>query len=147
MSHSRISYDDGDGEFDQLNWGRWEHNAKLALASARGKRALREVETALLALPEGRLVKGTFWDVGDWGVSVDACVLGAYGHYKGMTEQQLLAVEEEGSADGQAFAMASKELTFTLAWILIEKNDEAFGSLTPEQRYEAMLRWVRERMA
>jgi len=58
-----IEYDD-DGEYATLNYGRWEHNARVALKGKRGRQALRDLREALLALPEHRLIESAMCTVG-----------------------------------------------------------------------------------
>ena len=38
-------------------------------------------------------------------------------------------------------------ITFTLAWELQFRNDELYGGLSPEHRYDRMLEWVRAHLA
>lgn len=38
-------------------------------------------------------------------------------------------------------------LTFTLAWELAYKNDETYGGLTPERRWEAFVAWIDAELA
>lgn len=52
---SRFDYD-GDG--DGMPWGLWESVVSRALGGRRGQEALAEMETALLELPEPRLIEG-----------------------------------------------------------------------------------------
>lgn len=59
-------YDDYDGSPEQiLAAGRWERNARAALKSKRGRKALAALREALLALPEKRLVSGALCTTGD----------------------------------------------------------------------------------
>lgn len=52
---SRFEYD-GDGE--GMPWGLWESVVSRALGGRRGQEALAQMETALLELPEPRLIEG-----------------------------------------------------------------------------------------
>jgi hypothetical protein len=61
---SRYSDGDGDDEFAELNYGRWQNNARRSLKSKRGRKALAEIREALLALPEKRLIEGALCTVG-----------------------------------------------------------------------------------
>jgi hypothetical protein len=57
--------DDYEGTPEEiLAHGRWEHNARRALKSKRGRQALRDLREALLALPEKRLIDGALCTVG-----------------------------------------------------------------------------------
>lgn len=63
---SRFSdYDDYEGEPEQiLAQGRWERNARATLKSKRGRKALRDLREALMALPEHRLIDSAVCTVG-----------------------------------------------------------------------------------
>lgn len=63
---SRFSdYDDYEGEPEQiLAAGRWERNARAALKGKRGRKALKELREALMALPEHKLIEGAACTVG-----------------------------------------------------------------------------------
>jgi hypothetical protein len=84
------------------------------------------------------------------------CAIGAYLWYrkvKAGTDPQAafealptyLDTEGEG---GWQTAQAGKAagLTFTLAWTLAQRNDMTFGSMTPEQRYEAFMKWLDDQL-
>jgi hypothetical protein len=53
---SRFEYD-GDGE-EAMPYGLWQANLTRALGGRKGQAALAEMETALLALPEPKLIEG-----------------------------------------------------------------------------------------
>lgn len=58
-------YDDYEGDPEQiLAMGRWQRNARATLKSKRGRKALRDIREALLALPEHRLIEGALCTVG-----------------------------------------------------------------------------------
>lgn len=61
---SRFREGDDDYEYAVLDQGRWQRNARAALKSRRGRRALAEIREALLALPEKRLIEGALCTVG-----------------------------------------------------------------------------------
>ena len=88
---SRIHYD-YDEQFGELRMGAWEHNTKLAFEGKRGQAALRDLEAALLALPEPKLAADQFCVVRPHlGVPgqpiVEACALGALAWHKGIAER------------------------------------------------------------
>lgn len=158
---SRIDYYDGD---DALQMGRWIARAKMAIGGKRGQAVLRELEAALLAMPEKILISGAFCKEGD------VCVLGALAIDRAVKagksrEEALRDLEKEASCqsfryddDGKqvpervplegldALEYGEKELklTETLTWELMEKNDEMCFDVTPQRRYEKVLEWVRE---
>jgi hypothetical protein len=141
---SRIDYWDGDGTLPE---GLWIGQKLRAINGKRGQALLREVEAALLALPEHRLIEGAMCRDGE------VCVLGA------------LAADRE-RRDGQSFseALATVEACFpndnyppddvsdalgitrTLGWLLMEQNDEAAATFTPEQRWDWLFAWVRNKL-
>lgn len=155
----------------------WYANVQRALAGKRGKKALAELREALLALPEKRLIAGALCTVGgveqravdhgDWyrddlEVKVKSegegvCAIGAYLWFKKVkagTDPQA-AFDElptllDSNGDGDwATAQAGKAagLTFTFAWSLASRNDTAYEDMTPEERYDAFMRWLDERLS
>lgn len=75
---SRFDYD-GDG--DGLPYWLWESNVSRALGGRRGQQALAEMEAALLALPEPKLVEGHL------AIDGGVCAIGAYvAHKKAQAE-------------------------------------------------------------
>ncbi|HET8627028.1 MAG TPA: hypothetical protein VFL91_06395 [Thermomicrobiales bacterium] len=126
----------------------WEHNLRRALTSKRGLATLRDLEAALLALPEKKLIAG------DMAYPSGAvCAVGAYSLYKRLQrgedrEAALLSLcSREGpyetALEGQRYGMA-----YTLAWEIAERNDEIYGgAYTEEGRYQEMLAWVRRQLA
>lgn len=151
---SRVSYDN-DYNYDPLAAARWDRNSRAVFVSKRGQAILRDLEAALLALPEKRLVEDTFWDTEfieeAESVRLNACVLGAYARYKGLKATELSGLnpfwDEPIDANETADAISQMTpMTFTMAWNLVEQNDEYFGNYTPEQRYDAMLDWIRSHL-
>lgn len=49
---------DFDGDEESIPWERWEQIVSNALGGKRGQQALAEIEEALLALPERKLIEG-----------------------------------------------------------------------------------------
>jgi hypothetical protein len=155
----------------------WHANVRRALAGKRGKKALAEMREALRALPEKRLIEGALCTVGgveqrarerdhwyrdDLADKVTregegVCAIGAYLWFKKVKagadpqaafEDLPTLLDSEGDG-GLKTAEAGRAagLTWTLAWTLASRNDEVFGSLTPEQRYEAFMKWLDEQLA
>ena len=138
----------------------WEANQERSLKSRKGQQALRRLEAALLALPEKKLAIGAIRDEG--GI---VCALGALAvneNYKGSLDlpQPPLAnaPEEEwdkwyidhdddyGSKaveDAMLALAESLDVPKLVAIAIIYQNDDSFGVLTPEQRYEKVLGWTR----
>lgn len=141
---SRITYYDdwGDGYYTV---GLWNGTVKSALNGRRGQAVLREIEAALLALPRKRLVENAGGD----GETV--CVLGALDWHRKV--QQGVPVDEAMRAVGEEsedtlyephVAAEHLNLTYPLAFTLMEENDEMTMHLSPEERYEAVLAYVRK---
>ena len=160
---SRISYGDYYDELAPLRWGAWEHNSRRALAGKRGQIALRELEAALLALPEPKLAAKQFCVVrprlGVPGLPiVEACALGALAWHRGLAarvpekfnteplppEVAIVPEDDADAIDQARWAAEELGLTYTLAWNVMEANDEMFVNLSPERRWKAMVGWIRE---
>lgn len=147
-------YDDGESYPD--HW--WQTDLHRALTSGRGQRILREIETALRALPERKLAGGAIVEMGMWDDdgaerAVDSvCAVGAYAAWRevmnGSTWDDAfreLAEDYPFEPDewdtqrlGQRYGLAR-----TVAWHLGWLNDEMFGHMKPRQRWRAMLGWAR----
>lgn len=139
---SRFAYLDDEGG---MPWAMWEQVVSRALASQRGQRALAEMEEALVALPEQKLVEGVL--ASEDGV----CAVGALVAHKRAKQEGLdMAAAIEATAARQAEdvyetveAGERAGLRYSVAWHLAHLNDETFREATPEQRYEKILAWVR----
>jgi hypothetical protein len=153
MSRINSDYEDYSDNpyFDQ---GRWQHNVQQATFGKRGQAALREVEAALLALPEPRLVPDylctlqpvSVTDDGELDVVAEFCVLGALAAHRGkaLTELERAATWlESDDWETARWAHQNLGLTETLAYTLMNENDEGpYASETPEQRFARVLGWV-----
>lgn len=130
---------------------------------------MREVEQALLALPEPRLIAGHLietFELGGWApppqpLPGDVCVVGAYCAWKmgegdirrgkeSLLRQELRSLQDEleygedaPDLEETANAGVNAGLRFTMAWELSFFNDETCGRETPEQRYDRTLAYVR----
>lgn len=134
---------------DLDNWAliRWRGAVTAAIRGKRGQALLKEMEAALLALPEKVLCSGDFARAAEG----EVCALGSVALKRKMDNgksvaealQELekefpdgTAAEEVNVEFGIAEAMA-KEITYV--------NDEHGPyQCTPAQRYEVVLEWVRE---
>jgi hypothetical protein len=167
--------DDGDwGDSPRaiLDQGRWEHNIPLSIKGKRGQAALRFLESALIAMPEKRLVSG-------WLATPDGecCTVGLYVAAKEAAKREIplrqaaqtialetypeeftglvrvapgkyaddygILAEDESGQETTIDAGKAAGLTGTLTWVLGDLNDCSYGHLSPEQRYEKVLKWVR----
>lgn len=134
----RISYSDDEeypGQFEL-----WQANCRRSLKGRKGQIALQELETALLALPEKRLIANALQNEDG-----DVCAIGAVCRLRNYTPKA--DPEEEMEAVGMEIGMPE-----LVAWKVVEKNDVDLerhyvnGKMveyTPEERYERMLAWVR----
>ncbi len=142
------------GDFDdyrdhpELDQGRWEHNVVQTLKGKRGQAALAELETALRAMPERRLIRGEVchldrYDPGfGWSFTVPSyCLVGLYAALKGARPEHLALL---GGEQDTAEAGANAGITYTMAWEMGYQNDEMWWDETPEARWERALAWVRK---
>lgn len=125
----------------------WEANQERSLKGKRGLAALQEMETALLAMPDKRLIDHQLIDD-----SGGVCAIGALARYKGKVLTPSTWEPEDlydDSSDPQTMEVAAElKIPRLVAMSIIEKNDNGwYRVLTPEQRHEQMLSWVRRRLA
>jgi len=142
----RIHYNDEErfpGQFDL-----WRANTERQILGKTGQRTLRELEAALLALPEPKLVRNAAAKDGR------VCTIGA-----------LLVLKR--TATGMSYETATAELQANydpddeyldeiavregvapelVAWRLVELNDVLLDRCTDEERYERVLAWVRGKL-
>lgn len=149
---SRTSY--SDDEYFPGQFALWRANVNRSLAGARGQAALRDLEAALLALPEKRLIAD---DVAKGG---EVCAVGALvAHRKvslGQAREDVLKELggeprdeewEDGDEEGETEAIGVEAgIPRLVAWRLVELNDMDLECASPEQRYEKVLAWTRRRL-
>ncbi len=148
----RFHDNDDWNEWGWLNAGRWEHNVRATFRGKRGQAMLAELEEALLAMSEHRLILGDIVrpaircinDEGDLETVIEACAIGAFALYRGLPAEDLSQV----SPDSYSTAELGRNcgMSYTMAWRIGEENDE-WPSLTPEQRWQHMIDWVRQQRA
>ena len=153
-------YDGADGNWPYIRWAGAEKKARNGRPALK---AFRELEAALVALPLPRLLGETFCADGA------VCAVGAY-----VVHKRVLAGEERDAvlADLQARDLEGDEtaregadygLTYTLAWVMGNENDDGYegnGGLRDRYlmraldsksaeivRYDRMLRWARSEIA
>jgi len=153
---------------DELRGWAFHANKRRALCGKKGRKFLVELEAALLALPEKRLARGVMAKrdatkvLSDCG---DVCALGAValkramdsGRSKGAAIAELAKASEEAALIGDTGwyeierASESLKISMPLAFGVVEENDEGEGewtrNVTPEQRYERVLAWVRAKLS
>lgn len=156
---SRLNYADEEDRPGQF--ALWDANCRRSLKGKTGQRELRELEAALLALPEKRLIKDALTD--DRG---GVCAIGCYARHKGL---DLSKFDPEYESDEVGVEAGMPHL---VAWAVVALNDVELDTvwevghgplgryegqykggialirdMTPEERYTRVLAWVREQLA
>lgn len=154
----RIGYTDEEDFPGQF--GLWQGNCQRSLKGKAGQTALRELEAALLALPSKRLIAESLVDTHG-----EVCAIGALAEFRGdITDDMIGQGEYDMEEVGVELGMPR-----LVAWKVVEMNDLMFNGtdlvlhegpyrwpserpfeyvpITPEQRYERMLAWIREQLA
>ena len=163
---SRSGYQDDDGD-DPLAYGRWRQAVKRAIEGKRGQSLLRELATALDAMPDKRLYPGSFATV-----EGEYCTLGVLGAARGTKMDDLgddwdCEPQEVSNRFGIARSMAAEIMYLnddhfvdTEKWVeveicgpmrpyypdrgrhqrsvLVQNNDH------PQERWQRMREWVRQ---
>lgn len=154
----RLNYSDEEDRPGQF--ALWDANCRRSIAGKVGQRELRELEAALLAMPEKRLIHGELTD-DDGGV----CAIACYARHKGL---DLSKFDPEDESDEVGIAAGMPRL---VAWQVVALNDITLDTvwevahgpvqrghgvykggiplvrdMTPEERYTAVLKWVRARL-
>lgn len=127
---SRSGYDDGCDGWDLI---RWRGAVNSAIKGARGQNFLKDLATALDAMPVKRLIADSLIEE-----TGEVCALGAVAKHKGLKLDNLDPYDPKqvASTFGIAHAMAS-EIAFM--------NDD-YSSETPEERWKRMREWVNENL-
>lgn len=148
----------------------WDANCRRSLHGKAGQSALRRLEAALLAMDEKRLIRGKLVNS-----EAEVCAIGALAKAEGKLPQPEPVSEwgEEDDCDDTAeFAEATLNVPHLVAWKIVALNDIeldtvwelAHGPLnrwdatykggiplvramTPEERYDRVLVWVRGHLA
>lgn len=121
-------------EYDgtEAEWAFHEANVRRALNGKHGQKNLREIEQALLAMPDKRLCEGALQEPDGL-----VCVIGAYGLWKG------LELPKGGGDYWSTIELGLKlGMTGTLTHEIASTNDADYVE-TPEERYWRVLGWVR----
>ena len=170
----RLSYSD-DEEFTG-QFALWQANTDRSIAGKRGQSALRELEAALVALPRKRLIRGAVADAQTGDVCAVGALSLSIALRSGEDERDALrrleAIDpddDEGTTD-EAERLGVPRM---VAWRLVALNDleledryamaegpmprGSYGyeylagyqirvPITPEERYERVLAWVRSKL-
>lgn len=138
----RINYSEDEDFPGQFSL--WQGNCQRSLAGKKGQESLRELEAALLALSSKRLITDELDD------GKDVCAIGALVRYKHITPE----ADPESEMEDVGVECGMPRL---VAWKVVELNDEHFNfryednfqkriMYTPEERYLAILGWVRKQL-
>jgi hypothetical protein len=128
---------------------RWRGAVAAAIRGKRGQALLKEMEAALVALPEKRLISKEFAS----SESGDVCALGSVALKrrleKGLDRPTALKEIEDQFPEGCEAEQVCSEMDIAdaMAKEITYVNDE-YGpyKCTPEKRYEVVLEWVREQI-
>ena len=148
----RINYSEEEnwpGQFEL-----WQANCWRSIYGKAGQYELRELETALLAMPEKRLIRGALTDE-----KGGVCAIACYAKHKGV---DLSTFDPDDESDEVGIAGGMPRL---VAWKVVELNDILLNTvwevahgpippgyrvykggvrdMRPEERYEKVLGWVR----
>jgi len=138
---SRSGYSD-----DCENLALWRRAVENAIKGKRGQAILKEMEAALLSLPQKRL---TAYEVANPGTG-DVCAIGAVALKRRLDKgmDRLKALEEIDKVYPEGCEADEFMEEFDVAGALLREityiNDESQRHDSPEKRYEKMLEWVRE---
>jgi hypothetical protein len=141
---SRVWYAD-DEDFPG-QWALWEANLARSLNGAKGQAALRDLETALLELPNKRLVVDVAAENGD------VCSLGAVIALRRTRQgepREVVVAQLEALADDDVEIRATgvqAGVPDLVAWKIMEINDLELATCSPEMRYDLVLNWVRRQL-
>lgn len=127
---SRSGYVD---DYDGWDLIRWRGAVKSAIRGKRGQAFLREMATALDALPEKVLITEELEKDGE------VCALGAVGRLRGIDMK--LIDPEEREAVAEVFGIPR-----TLACEIMYENDEGSWRETPQGRWMRVRNWVSKQL-
>jgi hypothetical protein len=122
-------------------FGLWQANCDRSIQGKPGQAVLRELETALLALSEKRLIADELEDADG-----EVCAIGALVRHRGV---EIKSDPEEMEEVGVELGMPR-----LVAWKVVQVNDDIdyryVGDkrvdYTPEERYEKMLAWTQKQL-
>lgn len=160
----RIGYsedEDYPGQFEL-----WQANCRRSMKGKAGQAALRELEAALLALPDKRLIAHKMIDA-----EGDVCAIGALAKHKGrdILAEPHIGPDDEFEGDGEMEEIGVElGMPRLVAWKVVCENDinldgsnlvtlegpyrwpaekpKVWVPITPEVRYERMLAWVQRQL-
>lgn len=125
----------------------WAANVERSLKGKRGQASLRELETALLALPEKQLIADDLQDA-----TGRNCALAALAKLKGVDIPKLAEPEDEYdeiAVHDQMVSLGERlGVPRLVATEIVYRNDDDWRPKreTPEERYQRMLRWTQRQL-
>lgn len=126
---SRSGYSD-DGDYDQWRTICWRGAVASAIRGKRGQAFLKEMLSALDALPEKRLIDG------ELEASGQVCALGSVGKARGVDMSKIDPEDRETVAGTFGIPLS---LAAEVMW---ENDDAGFYKETPEVRFSRVRAWV-----
>lgn len=163
----RLNYSEDEDFPGQFNI--WQANCNRSLQGKRGQAALRRLEAALVAMPTKRLIREAISEVNASAGRLEVCALGAVAMMEG--RDQILYSDDSPESAGEAMGFPR-----LVAWKVVEQNDihldgryvtaegptmpygqwdrehyeprgvHQWMEYTPEERYQAVLTWVRSQL-
>lgn len=118
---------------------RWRGAVASGLRGKRGQAFLRELLTALDAMPEKKLIARSFSTVGGY------CTLGVIGAARGALLPDIDTLDDWDEEAPRKLAAKALNISPAVAAEIMYENDEgAWYDETPEQRWARMRAWVVE---
>lgn len=142
---SRSGYRD---DLDQWDLIRWRGAVASAIRGKRGQALLKELEAALLTLPEKKLCAYAVAEPEGGQVCALGAVLLKRRLDKGMALKAALEEIDRDYPEGEEAERFQPEVDVAEALLkeIVYINDEDYAFSTPEKRYEGVLSWVRQKI-
>jgi hypothetical protein len=147
---SRINYCD-DEDFQNQAF-LWEANQERSIKGRKGQAALRELEAALLALPEKQLIADELENA-----EGQVCAVGALARFKGKenpmvgdsfgSEEDNLTINEDKIERVTVDFAQELGVPRMVAIAIVHENDDEWKPVTPEQRYRRVLGWTQRQLS
>ena len=119
----------------------WQANCRRSRQGKKGQASLRELEAALLAMPDKRIHRDVLVEP-----SGETCAIGELMVHRkvsdGITREQAIAECAVLDPGDTLYHGVSVGLPRMVAWSVAVENDYE-RNVTPEKRYADMLAWVR----
>ena len=116
----------------------WRGAVARGIQGKRGQQALRDLIQALDAMPENRLVSGSFSN------SCGVCSLGAIAQFRGLATNDL-EVEHGDEVDRDRVGQRL-DISSAMAAEIMYENDCEYQSSTAEHRWSRMRQWAEQNL-